>query len=278
MDIITTIAEFRAVRATFPTLGLVPTMGFLHEGHLSLVQRARADCGATAVSIFVNPTQFGPGEDLARYPRDLDRDLRLLNNVGADLVFIPEVEEVYPSGFSTYVTVEGVTTGLEGGLRPGHFRGVATVVCKLLNIAQANKAFFGQKDAQQSVVIRQMVRDLAIPTEIVIVPTMRESDGLAMSSRNVYLSLEDRHAASVLFRALRAAEQRYAAGEHNAEALRDAVRATLASEPRGIPDYISCADPRTLVELDTIDERGALLSLAVRFGKTRLLDNVLLGA
>ena len=278
MDIITTIAEFRAVRATFPTLGLVPTMGFLHEGHLSLVQRARADCGATAVSIFVNPTQFGPGEDLVRYPRDLDRDLRLLNNVGADLVFIPEVEEVYPSGFSTYVTVEGVTTGLEGGLRPGHFRGVATVVCKLLNIAQANKAFFGQKDAQQSVVIRQMVRDLAIPTEIVIVPTMRESDGLAMSSRNVYLSLEDRHAASVLFRALRAAEQRYAAGEHNAEALRDAVRATLASEPRGIPDYISCADPRTLVELDTIDERGALLSLAVRFGKTRLLDNVLLGA
>lgn len=278
MDIITTIAEFRAVRDTFPTLGLVPTMGFLHEGHLSLVQRARADCGATAVSIFVNPTQFGPGEDLARYPRDLDRDLRLLNNVGADLVFIPEVEEVYPSGFSTYVTVEGVTTGLEGGLRPGHFRGVATVVCKLLNIAQANKAFFGQKDAQQSVVIRQMVRDLAIPTEIVIVPTMRESDGLAMSSRNVYLSLEDRHAASVLFRALRAAEQRYAAGEHNAEALRDAVRATLASEPRGIPDYISCADPRTLVELDTIDERGALLSLAVRFGKTRLLDNVLLGA
>ena len=278
MDIITTIAEFRAARATFPTLGLVPTMGFLHEGHLSLVQRARADCGATAVSIFVNPTQFGPGEDLARYPRDLDRDLRLLNNVGADLVFIPEVEEVYPSGFSTYVTVEGVTTGLEGGLRPGHFRGVATVVCKLLNIAQANKAFFGQKDAQQSVVIRQMVRDLAISTEIVIVPTMRESDGLAMSSRNVYLSLEDRHAASVLFRALRAAEQRYAAGEHNAEALRDAVRATLASEPRGIPDYISCADPRTLVELDTIDERGALLSLAVRFGKTRLLDNVLLGA
>ena len=278
MDIITTIAEFRAARATFPTLGLVPTMGFLHEGHLSLVQRARADCGATAVSIFVNPTQFGPGEDLVRYPRDLDRDLRLLNNVGADLVFIPEVEEVYPSGFSTYVTVEGVTTGLEGGLRPGHFRGVATVVCKLLNIAQANKAFFGQKDAQQSVVIRQMVRDLAISTEIVIVPTMRESDGLAMSSRNVYLSLEDRHAASVLFRALRAAEQRYAAGEHNAEALRDAVRATLASEPRGIPDYISCADPRTLVELDTIDERGALLSLAVRFGKTRLLDNVLLGA
>ena len=278
MDITTTIAEFRAARATFPTLGLVPTMGFLHEGHLSLVQRARADCGATAVSIFVNPTQFGPGEDLARYPRDLDRDLRLLNNVGADLVFIPEVEEVYPSGFSTYVTVEGVTTGLEGGLRPGHFRGVATVVCKLLNIAQANKAFFGQKDAQQSVVIRQMVRDLAISTEIVIVPTMRESDGLAMSSRNVYLSLEDRHAASVLFRALRAAEQRYAAGEHNAEALRDAVRATLASEPRGIPDYISCADPRTLVELDTIDERGALLSLAVRFGKTRLLDNVLLGA
>ena len=278
MDIITTIAEFRAVRDTFPTLGLVPTMGFLHEGHLSLVQRARADCGATAVSIFVNPTQFGPGEDLARYPRDLDRDLRLLNNVGADLVFIPEVEEVYPSGFSTYVTVEGMTTGLEGGLRPGHFRGVATVVCKLLNIAQANKAFFGQKDAQQSVVICQMVRDLAISTEIVIVPTMRESDGLAMSSRNVYLSLEDRHAASVLFRALRAAEQRYAAGEHNAEALRDAVRATLASEPRGIPDYISCADPRTLVELDTIDERGALLSLAVRFGKTRLLDNVLLGA
>lgn len=277
MDTITTIAEFRAVRATFPRLGLVPTMGFLHEGHLNLVQRAKAECGTAAVSIFVNPTQFGPGEDLARYPRDLDRDLRLLGSVGADLIFIPAVEEIYPPNFNTYVTVEGVTAGLEGGLRPGHFRGVATVVCKLLNIAQADKAFFGQKDAQQSVVIRQMVRDLAIPTEIVIVPTVRESDGLAMSSRNVYLSLDDRRAASVLFRALRAAEQRYAAGERGAEALREIVRATLATEPRGTPDYISCADPVTLAELDIVSERGALLSLAVRFGKTRLLDNVLLG-
>jgi len=252
-------------------------MGFLHEGHLSLVQRAKAECGAVAVSIFVNPTQFGPGEDLARYPRDLDRDLRLLANVGADLVFIPPVEEIYPPDFNTYVTVEGVTERLEGGVRPGHFRGVATVVCKLLNIAGANKAFFGQKDAQQSVVIRQMGRDLAIPTEIVIVPTVRESDGLAMSSRNVYLSLDDRRAAGVLFRALCAAEKRYGAGERDAEAVREIVRATLTSEPRGTPDYISCADPHTLAELDVIGERGALLSLAVRFGKTRLLDNVLLG-
>lgn len=278
MQTLTTIDAFRIARANLGTLGFVPTMGFLHEGHLSLVRQAKRECGNAAVSIFVNPAQFGPNEDLARYPRDLDRDLALLEAIGTDLIFVPDVAEIYPIGYSTYVTVEGVTEGLEGAVRPGHFRGVATVVCKLLNIVQAERAYFGQKDAQQCAVIRQMARDLALPTDIVIGPTVREPDGLAMSSRNIYLSTEDRQAASVLARSLHAAEERHNAGERDAEALRRLARELLAGEPRATPDYVSIADPLTLRELTTIDERGALLSLAVRFGTTRLLDNIVLGA
>jgi pantoate--beta-alanine ligase len=277
MEIVTTIAACRSVRRRFASIGLVPTMGYLHEGHLSLVRRAKAECGAAAVSVFVNPTQFGRNEDFAKYPRDTERDLRMLREVGTDLVFIPPVEEMYPPGFTTYVAVEQVTERLEGAVRPGHFRGVTTVVCKLLNIVQATRAYFGQKDAQQSVVIRRMARDLDIDTKIVICPTLRESDGLAMSSRNVYLTPEQRQAAPVLFRALSAAQQRYANGERDAATLRSVINNILAGEPLGQPDYVSVAHPLTLDELETIGPEGAVVSLAVRFGKTRLLDNVLLG-
>ncbi|KAB8144869.1 pantoate--beta-alanine ligase [Chloroflexia bacterium SDU3-3] len=277
MEVVETIAAFREARAGLGRMGFVPTMGFLHEGHLSLVRQAKREQGAAAVSIFVNPTQFGPSEDLARYPRDIERDLRLLAEAGADLVLIPGVAEIYPPGYSTYVAVEGVTEVLEGQRRPGHFRGVTTVVCKLLNIAQAQAAYFGQKDAQQCVVVRQMARDLAIPTEIVIIPTVREPDGLAMSSRNVYLTPEQRAAAVVLSRALQAAAEAYRQGERQAGVLRRLVEATLAAEPLAATDYVSVADPLSLRELEDVGERGALVSLAVRFGTTRLIDNALLG-
>ena len=278
MQITETISAFRQARARFGRLGLVPTMGYLHEGHLSLVRQARAECGAVAVSIFVNPTQFGPREDLSRYPRDLERDLRLLREEHVDLVFAPSVAEIYPPGWSTFVDVRDVTEMLEGAVRPGHFGGVATVVCKLFNIVQPTRAYFGQKDAQQVVVVRKMVRDLDMPLAVVVVPTMREPDGLAMSSRNVYLSAEQRRAAPVLYRALGAAGERYAAGERDAEALRQAMRAVLAAEPLANPEYISVADGLTLRELDQVAASGALCSLAVRFGATRLIDNLLLGA
>jgi pantoate--beta-alanine ligase len=277
MIVVETIDAFRAVRPTTGTLGFVPTMGYLHAGHLALVERARAENGSVAASIFVNPTQFGPSEDFERYPRDLPRDLNLLEAAGVDLVFVPAVREMYPDGFSTYVEVEGVTRMLEGGVRPGHFRGVATIVCKLLNIADAERAYFGQKDAQQTVVIRRMVRDLNIRTEIVVVPTVREPDGLALSSRNAYLSPEERAAAPVLYRALEAARTLWEAGERNGAMLREHVQAVLAQEPLACVDYVSVADPLTLEELDTIGH-AALVSLAVRFGKTRLIDNMLLGS
>ncbi len=277
MEIIETIAVLRQARARFGRLGLVPTMGYLHEGHLSLVRQARAECGAVAVSIFVNPTQFGPREDLSRYPRDLERDLRLLREEKVDLVFVPSVAEIYPNGFSTFVDVRDVTEMLEGAARPGHFRGVATVVCKLFNIVQPTRAYFGQKDAQQTVVVRKMVRDLDMPLDVVVVPTMREPDGLAMSSRNVYLSAEQRRAATVLYRALSAAGERYAAGERDAEALRHAMRAVLDAEPLADPEYVSVADALTLRELDHVGAIGALCSLAVRFGTTRLIDTMMLG-
>jgi pantoate--beta-alanine ligase len=276
LEVIETIAAFRQARARFGRLGLVPTMGYLHAGHLSLVRQARAECGAVAVSIFVNPTQFGPSEDLARYPRDLARDLQLLEAESTDLVFVPTVAEMYPEGYGTSVEVRGVTEMLEGAVRPGHFAGVATVVCKLLNIVQPTRAYFGQKDAQQTVVVRTMARDLNLPTEIVVGPTMRESDGLAMSSRNVYLTPEERRAAVALSRALGVAQARYAAGERDAEALRQAMRALLDAEPLARVEYVSAADPLTLRELDGLIEAGALLSLAVRFGKTRLIDNTVL--
>ncbi|MDT7885648.1 MAG: pantoate--beta-alanine ligase [Thermoflexus sp.] len=276
MRVVHTIAEARAVRRALPgTWGFVPTMGYLHEGHLSLVRRARAENDRVAVSIFVNPTQFGPHEDYARYPRDLERDLRLLEPLGVDLVFVPSVEEMYPPGFQTWVIVEEVSRPLEGASRPGHFRGVATVVAKLFNILQPDRAYFGQKDAQQTVVIRRMVQDLNIPVEIVICPTVREPDGLAMSSRNTYLNPEERRAATVLFRALQAAKARYEAGERDAERLREAMREVIRAEPLARIDYVSVAHPETLQELERV-EGPALLSLAVYIGTTRLIDNLML--
>ncbi|GIV87881.1 MAG: pantothenate synthetase [Chloroflexus sp.] len=276
MQVVHTIAEARRARAAFDELGFVPTMGYLHQGHLALVERARAECPAVAVSIFVNPTQFGPHEDYARYPRDTARDLALLEAAGVDLVFIPTVEEMYPAGFGTYVIQPAADEVLEGAARPGHFRGVATVVCKLFNIIQPTKSYFGQKDAQQTVVVRQMVRDLNIPVEIVIVPTVREPDGLALSSRNVYLTPEQRAAAPVLYRALRAAAERYAAGERSGEVLRAVMREVLSTEPLAKPEYVSVAHPHTLRELDQTGPEGALLSMAVRFDQVRLIDNWLL--
>jgi len=276
MRVVHTIAEARAVRRALPgTWGFVPTMGYLHEGHLSLVRRARAENDRVAVSIFVNPTQFGPHEDYARYPRDLERDLRLLEPLGVDLVFVPSVEEMYPPGFQTWVIVEEVSRPLEGASRPGHFRGVATVVAKLFNILRPDRAYFGQKDAQQTVVIRRMVQDLNIPVEIVICPTVREPDGLAMSSRNTYLNPEERRAATVLFRALQAAKARYEAGERDAERLREAMREVIRAEPLARIDYVSVAHPETLQELERV-EGPALLSLAVYIGTTRLIDNLML--
>lgn len=277
MNVVTTLADLRAVRAGLPEpLGLVPTMGFLHEGHLSLVRRARAECASVGVSIFVNPTQFGPHEDLATYPRDLDRDLSLLRPEGVDVVWAPPVEEVYPEGFQTYVTVEEVSRPLEGARRPGHFRGVATVVAKLFGAFQPQRAYFGQKDAQQVVVIRQMARDLNFPVEIVVCPTVREPDGLAMSSRNTYLSAEERRAATVLYRSLLAAQRAFAGGEGRAEALRQILDEVLAEEPLARPEYVSVADPDTLAELSGPVER-ALLSMAVYIGKTVLIDNLIVG-
>ncbi len=277
MNVVVSLADLRRARKALPApFGLVPTMGYLHEGHLSLVRRARAECASVGVSIFVNPTQFGPEEDLETYPRDLERDLRLLRAEGVDLVWRPTVEEMYPPGFQTWVTVEALTRPLEGAHRPGHFRGVTTVVAKLFNAFTPDRAYFGQKDAQQAIVIRRMVQDLNYPLEIVVCPTVREPDGLAMSSRNTYLNPEERRAATVLYRALMAAAEAFERGEREAEALREVMRRVLAQEPLARPQYVSVADPETLQELEGPVER-ALLSMAVFIGKTRLIDNVVVG-
>jgi len=257
-------------------VGFVPTMGYLHEGHLSLVRKAREECASVVVSIYVNPTQFGPQEDLTKYPRDLERDLDLLRNEKVDLVWTPNDAIMYPKGYQTWVTVEEVTKPLEGSIRQGHFRGVATVVSKLFNAVQPQKAYFGQKDAQQAVVIRRMTRDLNFPIEIVVCPTMREPDGLAMSSRNVYLNPEERKAAVVLSRGLFKAKSAFESGEHEADRLRRMVLDTLATEPLVKVQYVSCADPDGLQELEGKLERG-LISLAVTIGKTRLIDNIVVG-
>ena len=251
-------------------------MGYLHEGHLTLVRRARAENETLVVSIFVNPTQFGPTEDFLTYPRDPDRDLALLEKEGTDIVFMPSAEEMYPKGFSSWVEVENITERLEGAFRFGHFRGVATVVLKLFNIIEPTRAYFGQKDAQQLAVIRRMVRDLNMNLEIVAVPTVREPDGLAMSSRNTYLRADERSAALVLWRALSLAQELWQKGERDTERVRGEMRALIESEPLARIDYISIADPDTLEELDEID-RTALVSMAVKIGKTRLIDNVVLG-
>ena len=277
MQTVSSLPDLRSARLSFSgTVGLVPTMGYLHEGHLSLVRRAKEDCDRVVVSIFVNPTQFGPNEDLSRYPRDLDRDLMLLRSLGTELVWIPTAEMMYPSGYQTWVEVEAMTRPLEGAMRPGHFRGVTTVVAKLFNGVQPHRAYFGQKDAQQAAVIRQMTRDLNFPIEIVVCPIVREPDGLAMSSRNVYLDPEQRKAATVLYRALSGAKEAYERGERDAEKLRQVMKNLLVSEPLAQVQYVSCADYNTLEELEVVKGK-ALLSMAVFLGKTRLIDNFVLG-
>jgi pantoate--beta-alanine ligase len=275
--LVTTIAEVRAARPQLGALGLAPTMGFLHAGHISLVERAKAECDAVAVSIFVNPTQFGEAQDLDRYPRDLPRDLAMLETAGVDLVFAPEPAEIYPAGFSTSVDVGAPSHPLEGASRPGHFAGVATVVAKLFNIFQPARAYFGQKDAQQTVVIRRMAHDLDLPVEVVIAPIVRDADGLALSSRNARLSDEERVHALALYRALTAARAKFEAGERSADTLRTAMSAVLAAEPGVEMDYVSIADPERLAELEHV-EATALASLAARVGPVRLIDNMLLRA
>jgi len=282
MEIITSREQMfwiaRELQRAGRSIGFVPTMGALHEGHLSLMREARAQCDVLVVSIFVNPTQFGPAEDFEKYPRDLDSDAALLAEEGVDYLFAPQVSDIYPAGFSTYVTVEGLSEPLEGASRQGHFRGVATVVAILLNIVRPDVAFFGQKDAQQAAVLKRMVRDLAFDTKVVVLPIVREASGLAMSSRNAYLNDQQRQAATVLHRGLSRATRAYADGERSGKRLIEIVRATIAEEPLARIDYVSLNDAETLEALDQIQEQPALLSLAVYLGKTRLIDNTMLGA
>ena len=276
MKTFTKIKEFsEEVRRLPKPIGYVPTMGYLHEGHLSLARRARQECASVVASIFINPTQFAPQEDLSSYPRNLPHDLEMLESTSVDLTWTPTVEEIYPAGFNTWVVVEGLSKRLEGEHRPDHFRGVTTVVAKLFHLVGAQKAYFGQKDAQQLAVIRQMTRDLNIPIEIVACPTVREQDGLAMSSRNTYLSTDERLSASVLFRALMAAKDKFLHGERGGDNLRSAMEEVLASEPLARKQYVSCADVESLEELNYVVNK-ALLSMAVFIGKTRLIDNFIL--
>ncbi len=279
MELVRTIesvrAAVRAAKRAGKRVGFVPTMGYLHEGHLTLMRQARSECDLVVVSIFVNPTQFGPNEDFSRYPRDLERDLSLCGTVPVDLVFHPEVAEMYPQPYLTTVSVSKLTSGLCGASRPGHFDGVASVVTKLLNIVAPDVAYFGQKDAQQVAVIRRMVIDLNMDVEIKPVPIVREADGLAMSSRNVYLSAEERQAALVLSRSLRMARERVVAGERDMGALQSAVLEMIQAEPLANIDYVQIVDYDTLEPVSQLGGR-ALLALAVRFGKTRLIDNVVL--
>ena len=276
MHVVETIEDLRAWRNSIAgTLGLVPTMGYLHAGHLALVRRAREGNDCVAVTIFVNPRQFGPSEDLASYPRDTARDLLLLDEAGVDLVFVPSVAEMFPPDFATTVDVGSLAERLEGASRPGHFRGVATVVARLLNLFRPTRAYFGQKDAQQVAVVRRMAEDLALPVEIVAVPTVRDIDGLALSSRNVYLSAEERAAARALARGLRRALSLFEAGERDADSLRQIVRDELGVERLIRIDYVSVADGVSLDELVQVD-RPATLSIAAWVGRTRLIDNVAL--
>jgi pantoate--beta-alanine ligase len=281
MEIVRTVAAMRAAteaaRAAGRRVGFVPTMGYLHEGHLSLVRAARERADVVVVSIFVNPTQFGPGEDLSRYPRDLERDVAMLTGEGVDLVFAPEAAEIYPEGARTFVEVEGLSDRLEGASRPGHFRGVATVVTKLFEIVRPHVAVFGQKDAQQALVIRRMVRDLRIDVEIVVGPTRRDDDGVALSSRNVYLSADERKAARAIPRALAAARTAWERGERDARKIVATARAVLDAEPLLRLDYLALVDADTL---DPVERAGGemLLAVAVFAGKTRLIDNDVLAS
>jgi len=273
LRVLRTRAELReALRAAPRPVGLVPTMGWLHDGHRELIGRARSDNATTVVTIFVNPRQFNEAADYTKYPRNEERDLAMCAEEGVELVFAPGVDEIYPPGFDTTVSVGAVAQPLEGAARPGHFDGVATVVAILFNLVGAERAYFGQKDAQQVMVIRQMARDLAIGTEVLACPTVREVDGLALSSRNVHLSPAQRRAAAVLRRALLAARSAWEAGERSGDTLRAAMRAELDREPLAAIEYVSIADGSTLAELHTV-QGPALASLAVRFGTTRLIDN-----
>ena len=259
------------------TIGLVPTMGALHEGHLSLVREARRMCDVVIVSVFVNPTQFGAGEDFERYPRDLTGDTTKLADYNVDYIFAPPPEEVYPKGFATYVTVEGLSDTMEGVARPGHFRGVATVLTVLFNTVRPDFAFFGQKDAQQTLVVKRLVRDLAFDLEIAVLPTVREQTGLALSSRNAYLSDEQRKAATVLYRALSQAREVYMEGERNPKRLAEAVRAQVEAEPLARLEYVGVVDAETMEKFDRLpEERPVLIALAAQVGRTRLIDNIVI--
>jgi pantoate--beta-alanine ligase len=281
MWIRTTVEDMRAAarrtRAAGKSSGLVPTMGALHEGHLSLVRAAQAACDVVTVSIFVNPLQFGPHEDLAKYPRDFEGDSKRLQAEGVHCLFAPSVEEMYPESSTTYVEVEGLSQRLCGGSRPGHFRGVATVVAKLFHIVQADKAFFGQKDAAQVAVLRRMVRDLNFPVEIVVCPIVREPDGLAMSSRNAYLNRQERQSALQLYRSLNEVQRRFAQGERNPTNLIEAGKQVLAEDPGVRLDYFSIVDPDTLVPVRKLTGKN-LVAVAAFVGSTRLIDNLVLGA
>jgi pantoate--beta-alanine ligase len=258
------------------TIGLVPTMGALHEGHLSLVREARRMCDVVIVSVFVNPTQFGAGEDYEHYPRNLTKDTAILTDYNVDYIFAPAAEEIYPKDFSTYVQVEGLSDQLEGAARPGHFRGVATVVAVLLNTIRPDFAFFGQKDAQQALIIKRLVRDLAFDTEIVVLPTVREDSGLAISSRNSYLSADEQESASVIHLALTKGKEAYKKGERHGSKVAEIVRSTIETQPRVRVDYVSVVDAETLEKLDKLDERPILIAVAAYVGKTRLIDNTIL--
>ncbi|HUI45562.1 MAG TPA: pantoate--beta-alanine ligase [Nitrospirota bacterium] len=276
MRIVTRISEMQSladsIRNEGRSIGFVPTMGFLHEGHLSLMRRARQECEVVAVSIFVNPTQFGPAEDFDRYPRDEDGDRRKCESAGIDILFIPAATEMYPSKPTVFVTVERISDILEGAIRPGHFRGVVTVVSKLFNIVKPHKAFFGQKDYQQCAVIKRMVAGLNMDVEVVVLPTVREEDGLAMSSRNSYLNPEERRAAAVIYRALSSAEQLVKAGVEEPEKVKNKVLAVLREERGIVIDYVEVADQESFEPLTSMKENAVIL-VAVRLGQTRLIDN-----
>ena len=278
MQVISSIADFRKARSDLRgTLGFVPTMGYLHEGHLALVRRGRLENDVLATSIFVNPSQFGPSEDFRAYPRDMEKDLAILGGEGMDLVFAPLAEDIYPPGFDTWIVVGSLSERLEGEHRPGHFRGVATVVAKLLNIVRPDRAYFGQKDGQQVAVTKRMVTDLDMGVDIVVVPTVRDTDGLALSSRNVYLTPEQRRVAPAIYKALCQARKLWEEGERSGESLRSRVRRTLEQEPLIEKiDYVSAADASSLEEMDSI-RQPVMVSVAVHVGRTRLIDNVLLG-
>lgn len=277
MQVVDSILKLRQERADLgDSVGLVPTMGALHEGHVALVEAAKLENKAVIVTIFVNPAQFGAHEDLSRYPRDLPRDLDLLQETGVDLVFTPTPDVMYPDDFQTWIEVTQVSQGLEGERRPGHFRGVATVVAKLFNLTQPTRVYFGQKDAQQVAVIKQMVRDLNFPLDIIVCPTVREADGLAKSSRNVYLTPEQREAAKVIYQGLKSVAEAYQVGERLADNLCAALYQKLQTEPLASVEYVSVVDAKTLIEVSSAVEHSILVSAAVRIGNVRLIDNLVL--